>query len=809
MWDRRGMITSVVMRRSVLTLIVGLLSVLAASSATAQTQAEPPKPPAPAAKATAPVQAVATPTKPAAQKSAQAIPGLDSEQWHIERLGPDYWRLTGDVEIDLDGNRFFADTIEVHTDTDQAVAKGNVVLSTPTQRISADRAEFNLKTKLGTFYNASGSATLGDPKEKSQFGTQEPEVLFYGKTMEKIGERKYRITDGGFTTCVQPRPRWEMTSGTVILSVDHYAMLTNPILKVKGLPVFYMPIIYYPINKEDRATGFLIPVYGKSALRGHTVSNAFFWAINRSQDLTLNHDWFSRTGRGYGGEYNYIRSNTSRGAAKVYLLRERASELVASDGTTTPVAGRKGLEIRSNVSQDLPFKLKGRARVDYFSEIQVQQTYYQNIYDASRRTRYYGGNVSGTWGTYTLNASAERSEMFFDSTSSTATGNKPRLTFARAERPVKKTPIYAAFNAEYVNMSRSTTYGDSTTDLSMHRFDMTPAVRVPFRKWPFLTVNTALSYRFTWWNQSKDPTGTMIKESVNRSYFDLQSRIVGPVFNRIWNTDNGYAEKIKHTIEPSVTIQRVTNFDTYDRIVQLDGTDYVVGGTTRVVYALTNRVYAKKKEANRQGRAREIFNVVVRQTYYTDERASIVDGSYASGFNFNTPSKFSPISIQARAVPFESLSATVRAEYDTRIDALKTLGLVGSWSIRDWFTTQGSWSKQRYFSAIDPKTITLENQYVTSQSTLRFMNNRFGGDVSFHYDISKKYFLQRRFLAYYNAQCCGIAVDYQIYDFSGYGSSYRLPVERDTRFNISITLSGVGTFSNPLGALGGSQGTVR
>jgi hypothetical protein len=81
--------------------------------------------------------------------------------------------------------------------------------------------------------------------------------------------------------------------------------------------------------------------------------------------------------------------------------------------------------------------------------------------------------------------------------------------------------------------------------------------------------------------------------------------------------------------------------------------------------------------------------------------------------------------------------------------------------------------------------------------------------VSFHYDISKEYFLQRRFTVYYNAQCCGVAVDYQIYDFSGYGSSYALPIPKDTRFNIAITLAGVGTFSNFFGALGGSQGAGR
>ena len=62
-------------------------------------------------------------------------------------------------------------------------------------------------------------------------------------------------------------------------------------LKVKSVPLFYLPAMYYPIQKDDRATGFLMPVYGNIDVRGQSVSNAFFWAINRSQDMTLVHDW--------------------------------------------------------------------------------------------------------------------------------------------------------------------------------------------------------------------------------------------------------------------------------------------------------------------------------------------------------------------------------------------------------------------------------------------------------------------------------------------------------------------------------------
>ena len=99
---------------------------------------------------------------------------------------------------------------------------------------------------------------------------------------------------------MQPTPRWQLTSGTVLLNLEHYAILTNSLFKVKGVPVLYLPIFYYPINDEDRATGFLIPTYGTSTIRGQTISNAFFWAINRSQDATFLHDWYSTHRPGHG-----------------------------------------------------------------------------------------------------------------------------------------------------------------------------------------------------------------------------------------------------------------------------------------------------------------------------------------------------------------------------------------------------------------------------------------------------------------------------------------------------------------------------
>ena len=199
-----------------------------------------------------------------------------------------------------------------------------------TNRISAERLEFNTRTKTGTFYNASGIANLENRGiERSLFGSQEPDAYFYGETIEKLGPKTYRITKGGFTTCVQPTPRWEMVASSVTLTLEKRAVLTNMVLKVKDVPVFYLPAMYYPINKSDRATGFLLPIYGQSTIKGHTLNNAFFWAINRSQDATLYHSFYSKTGQGFGGDYRYVQSGGSSGSFQTSFLREHEADLRA------------------------------------------------------------------------------------------------------------------------------------------------------------------------------------------------------------------------------------------------------------------------------------------------------------------------------------------------------------------------------------------------------------------------------------------------------------------------------------------------
>ena len=382
----------------------------------------------------------------------------------------------------------------------------------------------------------------------------------------------------------------------------------------------------------------------------------------------------------------------------------------------------------------------------------------------------------------------------------------PRITVSRGEQPIRKWPIYFGVSGEYAAMVRQTISADSTLDSGLQRIDATPTVRFPWRKFPFFTVNSSLGWRYTWWSESQNPvTGQSIPQAISRSYFDLQARIVGPVLNRIWNTpDSGYAEKIKHSVEPWVNLQRVTSIDLDNRIVRLDSTDFIVGGTTRMTYGLNNRVFARRTGGADGGRSREIVNVGIRQTYYTNSLASVVDPNYSTSFGTVVPQRLSPVSLAARVSPSDSLNATFRTEFNTYVKSLMTLGAAGTYSLGDNALVSAGWSQRRYIKNLagydDP---TRTNHFLNADASLRFSQNRYGGGVSFNYDLKNAYFLQRRFLAYYNAQCCGVTAEFQTFNFGGYnyGGVYRPTVQQDRRFSISISLAGIGSFSPPFGGM--------
>jgi LPS-assembly protein len=701
------------------------------------------------------------------------------------------------VEIVCDDVQLFANHVELFNDENRFVAIGDVLFVSGTSRISAERLEFNTRTKTGTFYNASGTTIIRDKSQPGQFGAQEPNAFFWGEELHKVGQTKYRIVRGGFTTCVQPTPRWEIASGSMTIALDDYALLRNSLFKVKGVPLLYLPAFYYPLEEDDRSTGFLMPIYGTSTIRGQSISTPFFWAISRSQDATFTYDWFSKAGRAVTGEYRYVLSPGSSGNAAFNLLDERAITAENGDGVQAPRAGDRSYTINGSLVQALPRGFRLQANANYFTSLASQQRYQQDVYQATNRQRNFDTTLSGNWGEYAISGRIEQRDYFDSEDTLIRRGALPRITVARGERPLGRLPIYFGVNGEYVNLLDSRTSLDvEIEDEGLTRLDVTPTVRIPFTRWPFLTVNSSVGWRGTYWTESLDAAGLQIGDAISRQYFTLQSRITGPVFTRIFNP--GAPQKFKHVIEPTLTIQRTTAIDQFDRIVQLDSTDYVRGGVTRYTYGLSNRLYAKKAVS------REVASLNISQSYYTRSDAAQYDRDYQSSYSRDaTETNFSPVAVVVRSTPTDRTSGEFRTEWDPAADTLRTLSASGSIRTGEWLDLSAGWSRKRFIHDLPgfnrPE---LATHYLNASTTVRTANNRLGGSYSFNYDFQRDFFLQQRVLGYYNAQCCGIVLEWQTFNLQGIAG---IIVPQDRRFNISFTLAGIGTFSNFLGALSGQQ----
>jgi hypothetical protein len=90
--------------------------------------------------------------------------------------------------------------------------------------------------------------------------------------------------------------------------------------------------------------------------------------------------------------------------------------------------------------------------------------------------------------------------------------------------------------------------------------------------------------------------------------------------------------------------------------------------------------------------------------------------------------------------------------------------------------------------------------FLSGGTTVRSRNNHLGASYRFSFDAKDGDFVQQRIMAYYNSQCCGISVDWQKMETPLWTAQ---GVPTNTQLGLSVTLAGIGSFSNPLGSFGG------
>jgi hypothetical protein len=149
------------------------------------------------------------------------------------------------------------------------------------------------------------------------------------------------------------------------------------------------------------------------------------------------------------------------------------------------------------------------------------------------------------------------------------------------------------------------------------------------------------------------------------------------------------------------------------------------------------------------------------------------------------------VALTTRVSPTGTFDANLRAEYDTYGLGLQLLSAGGGLnSRRASFSANYSW---RDLS---------DSNFMSASTSLRWLDGRATGTYSLSWDIARSYVVSQSIVGSYLAQCCGLQVEFQKFN---YPVATGIPIASDTRFNFGFVLAGLGTFSNFFGAFGGQR----
>ena len=219
--------------------------------------------------------------------------------------------LKGNVQVVFQNQYLSCDQAEIDAQTKEMIAEGNVILIGPTSKVQAQKIFLNYSNNTGVMYDAF---------------LQSGQVQFQGEVIRRTGEKTYEAIKGRYTSCLTCPPAWSFSSTSIKAEMGSYNYMWNPILRIAGLPIIWLPYLIVPL-KSERQSGFLFPSFQFAQTSGFIISPTFFWAMSRSDDSTWTLRRYDRRGVKLVSEYRYVVTPDSRGFLNAAFLDDKVLEI--------------------------------------------------------------------------------------------------------------------------------------------------------------------------------------------------------------------------------------------------------------------------------------------------------------------------------------------------------------------------------------------------------------------------------------------------------------------------------------------------
>lgn len=201
--------------------------------------------------------------------------------------------LDGDVVLRQSSLQFESDSAQLNQLTNLGQLDGNVRLRDQGMLIVGDHARIQLD---------SGEAQV----DNAQYVIHDMQTRGQASYIKRQEEGIVRLKNGSYTSCAPGKNDWHLQSNNITLNPETgFGTATNVTLRVKNIPVFYTPYIYFPID-DRRQSGFLPPSISYSNRKGLDLTTPYYFNLAPHMDATLYPNYMSNRGLLTEGEFRYL-----------------------------------------------------------------------------------------------------------------------------------------------------------------------------------------------------------------------------------------------------------------------------------------------------------------------------------------------------------------------------------------------------------------------------------------------------------------------------------------------------------------------
>ncbi len=226
------------------------------------------------------------------------------------------------------GAVMFADRIRFDEASGTAIAEGGVTAIEDGAVLSCDRVVMKVPELIGGLDQAELRIKSEIPEPLlSRLSTAQlrragkDEMIVTADHMERTSPRTLEVRGGSFTVCdcgEGSTPSWRIAAQSADVDLDSGAWMYWPVFYAKGVPIFVLPVFYFPLG--ERRSGLLTPRPSFSPVAGFSVRQPLYLVLGEHADLTLDASYLSERGPGAGLELRWAPTVDSAGELHTALI---------------------------------------------------------------------------------------------------------------------------------------------------------------------------------------------------------------------------------------------------------------------------------------------------------------------------------------------------------------------------------------------------------------------------------------------------------------------------------------------------------